>query len=167
MVEYDPPYARAGISPDIALEPDEIRPTLELSPEQIAILEAEKRELAGFAASVRKSDGGRIRGEGTALDPEPKVVNIRQRLEQQRAAAGEPTEPVNPGGNARENLDRMSRGPRQQITANATELATMIEAAKKAQLEATEYGALYALAAAEAEATREALDNYLKAHGLA
>lgn len=144
----------------IALEGDEIRPTIQLSPEQIAELEAEKAALRGSALAGRKSDAVRIKGEGTALDPEPNVIAIRSRLAAQRREAGEPEEPV----------QEQPRAPlftaTGAITADPEEVAKLVRTAKETYAE-------YELAAGMAEQAREtamaarrALNAYLESSGL-
>lgn len=143
-----------------ALEDDEIRPTIQLSPEQIAELEAEKAALRGSALAGRKSDAVRIRGEGTALDPEPvNVVSIRSRLAAQRVASGEDvdltTGPV------------QGREQRRKLNVDPAKLAELVATAQKTADESAFADEMAESAGAAARSAREALDAYLEESGLA
>jgi electron transfer flavoprotein alpha subunit len=150
----------------IALEGDEIRPTIQLSPEQIAELEAEKAALRGSALAGRKSDAGRIAGEGTALDPEPNVISIRSRLAAQRVAAGE--EPVS-NQHVREQIEQVFTGRVQdrKLNVDPAKLAQLVAAAQATQAESELADELAETAGAAARIAREALDAYLSESGLA
>lgn len=151
----------------IALEGDEIRPTIQLTSEQIAELEAEKAALRGSVLAGRKSDAGHIKGEGSALDPEPNVISIRSRLAAQRAAAGEPEPVASDDTGAGPPYTVGVAGPRSKITADPQELADLIRAAKETQTESELADSMAEAAGAAAWKAREALDEYLREHGLA
>lgn len=144
------------------LDGDEIRPVLQLTPEEIAALEAEKAALRGTASSVRKSDRRGPRGEGTALEPEPTpVVSIRKRLEAQRAAAGEPVEAV------QERQTFTGREQRRTMNVDPARLAELVAAAQKTAEESAFADEMAESAGAAARSAREALDAYLEESGLA
>lgn len=150
----------------IELEGDEIRPTLALSPEEIAALEAERAALRGNASVVagRKSDRGKIRGEGTALEPEPeRVVSIRSRLEAQRAAAGEPITETD----ARPEHFTQGRQERRKLLVDPVKLAALVADAQRTAEESATADELAESAGAAALKARQALDAYLEESGLA
>ena len=138
-------------------------PTLPLSPEEIAQLEQEKHDLAlGFVKP--KSDAGRIRGEGSAVEDGP----VPPPASMQRAAV-----PALPPLRSETQFDPPWQvagtrpGPRRELgNIDAAVLARLIEAAKGASDLARQARAYVDHAESEALATRTELDEYMAEHGL-
>jgi hypothetical protein len=136
-------------------------PTLPLSDEEIAQLEQEKHDLAlGFVKP--KSDAGRIRGEGSAVEDGPVVAPD---FRPTPAAALVPLR--------RPDFDppwqvagTRPHPPRELGNIDAAVLARLIEAAKGASELARQARSYVEHAESEARATRTELDEYMVEHGL-
>jgi chorismate mutase len=158
------------MSQSVELEDDEIRPELKLSDQEIAALEQERRELTGFAASVRKADSGRIRGEGSAILDTGPVRTIRSIREEESSPALKPQTrddfdpPWQRAGIRPTHLQK--GGTRKLGNVDASVLARLVKAAKDADVLAEEAREFVAHAESEAVETRAALDDYMTECGL-
>lgn len=131
---------------------------IEMSDEQRAALEREKRELAAALKDMPRGER-RISGEGSALDPEPepsRVVSIRERLAAQRKERGEP-EPVH---------SWPAREQRRPLNVDPEKLAQLVAAAQETDSEAATAEEMAESARAAADRARRELDAYLEETGL-
>ena len=142
----------------------EERPKLDLSVEEIAIREAEKKSLlAGIAiptaearAAVPRARRGRSR-EALTGDYEPPVVAV-----QEEAQATPRVVPIKTFFAERGFQDAMSK-----ITADPQELATLMQDAKATQAEAEAADEMAESAKAASINARVRLNEYMREHGLA
>ncbi len=146
---------------------DEIRPTLNLSADQIAALEAEKASLTGVARGRLKSDAKKLPGEGSALDEDRLVTtSLRDRLTAESTERGEPGKPV------QQQSMPVATAPvvaaqRAKITVDPMRLAELAGRAQQLETEEEEVRAMYETATTAAREARAQLDAYLREHGLA
>jgi hypothetical protein len=136
---------------------------IELSQEEKARLEAERRELAETLRATRPVER-RIRGEGSALEADPApVISIRERLAAQRRERGEPEEPV-----ASESpLSQYRAAERRRLNVDPAKLAELVAAAQSTADESALADEIAKSADAAAVSARESLDAYLEESGLA
>lgn len=142
-------------------EPEEYQPKhIEMSADEKARLEAERADLVETMRLTRPTERW-ISGEGSALDPEPPVISIRERLAAQRRERGEPEEPVysEPAFTSREQ--------RRKLNVDPAKLAELVAAAQATADESALADELAESAGAAARVAREALDAYLEESGLA
>lgn len=165
------PEARAKAIAELeALEANP--PTVALTPEEIAQLEQEKRELVE-AIPPRRSDAGRIRGEGSAIETGPVAApaSMRARAEQVRALVPLPVQRFDPpwaeaGTRPQYTHGGLAAQSRKLGNVDAAVLARLVEAAKSAAVLAEQARAYVEHADAEAVETRAALDEYMAECGL-